>query len=87
MAREQNPFERNAEQQRVEPRAIRTPKVPNADNPAPSRQGKRGMSIYFDVDTHRALKELAHVHERSIDSFIREGVNLMFQHYGKKPIA
>jgi PHP family Zn ribbon phosphoesterase len=63
------------------------PKVHNANSTTPSRVGKRGTTIYFDVATHRALKELSLEHDKSITALLNEGVNLMLGKYGRKPIA
>lgn len=82
----QNPFAKQAELQRIEPRA-HTPKIHNENSLTPSRRGKRGATLYFDVDTHRLLKELSLEQEKSITALCFEGVNLMLQHYHRKPIA
>jgi hypothetical protein len=42
----------------------------------PGRRGKRGLTIYLDPVAHADLKDL-----------LKEGVNLVLQRYGKKPIA
>lgn len=86
MAKE-NPFAKQAELQRIAPRT-RTPKVRNATSNTPSRVGKAGITLYFDVDTHRMFKELV-MDEAvpSITALLMEGANLALQKYGKKPIA
>lgn len=81
-----NPYEKSVDAQLVEPH-VRTPKIPNGDNQAPSRRGKKGHTIYLDLDAHYVLKELALQHDKKSAHLLIEGVNLMFQHYGKKPIA
>lgn len=82
-----NLYEKQAEFARVEPRA-RTPKVHNATSNTPSRVGKVGVTLYFNVDVHRLFKELV-MDEAvpSITALLMEGANLALQKYGKKPIA
>jgi len=86
MPKEVDPFEKQGALQRIEPR-VRTPRIPNADNPAPCRRGKKGMSIYFDVDTHRMLHQLSLEQDKPVSGLVLEGVNLMLCQYGRKPTA
>ena len=81
-----NQYEKQAELQRVAPK-VRTPKVHNANSLTPSRVGKVGTTLHFDVDTHRMLRELALDEGKSVTALLKEGVNLMLHNYGRKPIA
>lgn len=85
-----NPFAVALEGQKPQP-ITRAPKVRNA-NAIPSRQGKIGQTLYLPVDAHAALKDICREQEvageiKTIQSLLREGTNLVLQHYGKKPIA
>ena len=82
-----NPLERQVELQRAVPTRVRTPQVPNEHSTTPSRRGKRGLTIYFDPDTHLTLKELSLHHGKPVNTLLIEGVNLMLREYGRKPIA
>jgi hypothetical protein len=81
-----NAFKKQADVQRIEPRAS-TAKIHNADSNTPSRRGKIGATLYFEPDTHRVLKELSLEQEKSVTALLMEGTNFMLQHYGRKPIA
>ncbi|WP_339086931.1 ribbon-helix-helix domain-containing protein [Hyphomicrobium sp. ghe19] len=61
--------------------------MPNADNPAPSRRGKKGMTLYFDPPVHRVLKQLALDENTSINALLIKSVDLMLAKYGKKPVT
>lgn len=87
MAKETNPFERQVGLQQVEPRLRGAAKLRNANSTTPGRHGKAGMTQYFDADTHRMLREIALEQDKKIADLLREGVNLMLQHYGRRPIA
>ncbi|MGA7324453.1 MAG: ribbon-helix-helix domain-containing protein [Rhodomicrobium sp.] len=43
--------------------------------------------IYLDQAAHRVLKDLAEREDKKIQDLLFEGVNLMLQQYGEKPIA
>jgi hypothetical protein len=45
------------------------------------------MSIYFDVDTHRMLRQLSLEQDKPVSGLVLEGVNLMLRQYGRKPRA
>ena len=51
------------------------------------RRGKRGLTIYLDPAAHRVLKDLAEREDKKLQDLIFEGVNLVLQSYGEKPIA
>ena len=65
---------------------VRPEKVYNA-GATPGRRGKRGLTIYIDPAAHRVLKDLAEREDKKLQDLIFEGVNLMLQSYGEKPIA
>ena len=58
-------------------------------NPAatPGRRGKRGLTIYLDPVAHAALKRIAEMEDKQLQDLLKEGVNLVLQRYGEKPIA
>ena len=58
-------------------------------NPAatPGRRGKRGLTIYLYPETHADLKAIAEDEDKQLKDLLEEGVNLVLQRYGKKPIA
>ena len=53
----------------------------------PGRRGKRGLTLYLDPAAHAVLKDLAQREDKKLQDLIFEGVNLMLQRYGEKPIA
>ena len=65
------------------------PKKQRLYNPAsvPSRQGRRGQILYLNLAAHAQLKELAEDEETTMAKLILEGINLMFEARGKKPLA
>jgi|ThiBiot_300_plan_2_1041538.scaffolds.fasta_scaffold39582_2 hypothetical protein len=79
-------FEKEADMQDGEGNG-RRPKIPNANSATPSRRGKKGTTIYFDVDTHHKLKQLALDQETTVQALLIEGVNLMLRSYNRKPTA
>jgi hypothetical protein len=62
------------------------PKVYNAAA-TPGRRGKRGLTIYLDPVAHADLKAIAENEDKLLQDLLKEGVNLVLQRYGKKPIA
>lgn len=82
----ENPYEKQAELQRTKPR-VRTPKIPNANSKTLVRRNKKGTTVHFNLDTHTVLKLLAIEEQKTLNDLLLEGVNLMLQHYGRKPIA
>ena len=69
-----------------EPEKKRKEKIYNA-KATPARQGKRGLTIYLDPVAHAALKDIAEDEDKQLKDLLEEGVNLVLQRYGKKPIA
>ena len=62
---------------------VAPPKAP----PVPSRQGKKGLTIWLDPAVIRALKQLAAEVDRTQESLVREALNQLFKDHGKPPIA
>jgi hypothetical protein len=54
---------------------------------APSRRGKRAIVGHFDPAVCRQLKQIALDEDKSSQALLAEALNLLFQSYGKKPIA
>ena len=44
-------------------------------------------TLYLDKPVHKALKLLAVEHETSVHSLVMEGIDMVLQQYGSKPIA
>lgn len=69
-----------------EPEPAKPEKVYNA-TATPGRRGKRGLLVYADPAAHRELKAIAEAKDMQMQDLLREGINLVLQRYGKKPIA
>ncbi len=69
-----------------DPERIKPEKVYNA-KATPGRRGKRGLTIYLDPVAHADLKAIAEQEDKQIQQLLLEGINLVLQRYGKKPIA
>ena len=69
-----------------EPERRKPEKVFNA-SATPGRRGKRGLTLYLDPVAHAALKEISENEDKLLQDLLKEGVNLVLQRYGKKPIA
>jgi hypothetical protein len=65
------------------------PKKEKIYNPAASRgrRGKRGLTVYLDPVAHAELKSVAEDQEKRLEDLLKEGINVVLQRYGKKPIA
>ena len=61
--------------------------APIARYQAPSRQGKKAVTGYYDPAVRQQLAILAAEEQRSQNDLIAEALNLLFQNYGKSPIA
>ncbi len=61
-------------------------KVRNA-TAVPSRRGKVGMTIHLSEEAHAFMKQIAEEEDISMQSILREGLNLALVKHGKKPIA
>ena len=53
----------------------------------PARQGKKMVTGYFDVKTHRQLKQLALETDKSIQVLLGDALNMLFAFHDKPPIA
>mgnify|MGYP000129268786 CR=1 FL=1 len=54
---------------------------------APSRQGKKAVTGYYDPAVRQQLAILAAEEQRSQNDLIAEALNLLFRNHGKSPIA
>lgn len=73
-------------QKAKEPERRKKEKIYNA-NATPARRGKRGLTLYLDPVAHAELKAVAEDQDKRLEDLLKEGVNLILQRYGKKPIA
>jgi hypothetical protein len=69
-----------------EPERRKRDKIYN-EKATPARRGKRGLTLYLDPVAHAALKDIAEDEDKLLQDLLKEGVNLVLQRYGKKPIA
>ena len=79
-----------AESQAVRPGSAETPVAPRAEAAAPvapSRQGKKAIAAYFDPAVRKQLAMLAVQEERTQADLLAEAINLLFEKYGRSPIA
>jgi hypothetical protein len=60
---------------------------PRTSRATPGRRGKRGLTIYLDLVAHASLKAIAEDKDKQLKDLLEEGVNLVLQRYGRKPIA
>ena len=58
-----------------------------AANPAPSREGKKAVTGFFDPAVSRQLKQIALEEDSNIQALLREALNDLFIKRGKSPIA
>ena len=69
------------------------PPAPSAPEPdthgyrAPSRRGRKAVTIYLDTAAHRQLRMLALEQNRSVQDLAVEVLNDLFQKHGKPRIA
>ena len=61
--------------------------VSSARYEAPSRVGKKPVTGFFDPAVRQQLAILAAEEQRSQNDLIAEALNMLFQQYGKSPIA
>jgi hypothetical protein len=54
---------------------------------APSRQGKKAIAAYYDPAVRKQLALLAVQEERTQADLLAEALNLLFEKYGRSPIA
>jgi hypothetical protein len=65
------------------PSVARNPSV----NMAPSREGKKAITGFFDPAVSRQLKQIALEEDSNIQALLREALNDLFVKRGKSPIA
>lgn len=61
-------------------------KLTNATS-TPARRGTKGLTVYLSHEAHAELKAAAEQEGKLLKDLLREGVNLVLQSYGKRPIA
>lgn len=68
--------------------AVEVEEAPTATSyTAPSRRGKKAVTGYFDPTVRQQLAVLAAEEQRSQNDLLAEALNLLFETYGKSPIA
>ena len=79
----------DALQKVVQPQEAAGPSIarsPSA-NTAPSREGKKAVTGFFDPAVSRQLKQIALEEDSNIQALLREALNDLFTKRGKSPIA
>lgn len=61
--------------------------MPAAYPTGKGRKSLRGISIYMHPLAKQILDKIAREHERTVQDLGLEALNLLFRHYGEKPIA
>jgi hypothetical protein len=69
------------------PQPSTSPSKAAASTQAPSRQGKKAISGFFDRAVSRQLKQIGIDHDKTGQELLAEAINGLFQKYGKPPIA
>ena len=87
MARKKNLAE--ALQKVAQPQEVASPSVARqpSGNLAPSREGKKAVTGFFDLAVSRQLKRIALEEDSNIQALLREALNDLFTKRGKAPIA
>ena len=68
--------------------AAPAPAAPDPDaHRAPSRRGRKAVTIYLDTAAHRQLRMLALEQDSSVQHLAVEAFNDLFQKHGKPRIA
>ena len=60
---------------------------PRKQSVPPSRQGKKAVTGHFDPAVSRQLKQLALDRDTTVQSLLTEALNILFEKYGRNPIA
>jgi hypothetical protein len=55
--------------------------------PQPSRRGKVAITLWVDPAVRKQVAQLGLDHDKSQAELVAEGLNLLFEKYGKSPIA
>lgn len=71
----------------VQRRAGDVATVPAAYPTGKGRKSLRGISIYMHPLAKQVLDRIAREQERTVQDLGLEALNLLFRHYGEKPIA
>lgn len=61
--------------------------VRQSTNCVPSRAGKRGKLVYLNEAAEKQLTNIGTDYDKTQQALMIEAVNLLFEHYGKAPIA
>ena len=61
--------------------------VTQSTNRVPSRAGKRGKLVYLNEAAEKRLTNIGTDYDKTQQALMIEAVNLLFEHYGKAPIA
>lgn len=59
----------------------------SSPSPQPSRRGKVAITHWVDPAVRKQLAQLALDHDKSQAALVAEALNLLFEKYGKSPIA
>jgi len=73
----------------AQPSEVAAPSVARnpSGNMAPSREGKKAITGFFDPAVSRQLKQIALEEDSNIQALLREALNDLFTKRGKSPIA
>ena len=63
------------------------PELKTKPDRPPSREGKKGFTIYFDEATHTQLKIMSIEQKTSMHDLMLNAVNILFELNNKPPIA
>jgi hypothetical protein len=87
MPRKQNLAD--ALQKVAQPNEVAGPSVArnSSANMAPSREGKKAITGFFDPAISRQLKQIALEEDSNIQALLREALNDLFIKRGRSPIA
>ena len=69
------------------PDAAPAPEPEEHAHRAPSRRGRRGITVYVDPAVHQQLRQISLDEGISLEALTREGFNLVFARRGKPQIA
>lgn len=54
---------------------------------APTREGKKAITGFFDPAVSKQLKEIALQHDTTLQALLKEALNGLFEKYGRSQIA
>lgn len=61
--------------------------VPKETKRPASRNGKRIVSGWFDVEVHKQLRLIAAEEDKTLEKVLGDAINALFTNLGKPPIA